>query len=138
MGRVADIRSILERTTTIAVVGFSTQPAKTAHRIPALVKAAGFRVIPVHPWADEILGEQAYPLLADVPVPIDMVNVFRPSGEATGVVHQAIAVGAKAIWLQLGITSAEGRQAALAAGIDYVEDLCLGVEVRQLGIRKSA
>src|SRR5438067_1550096 len=135
---MADIRAILERTNTIAVVGFSTHPEKTAHRIPAMVKQAGFRVIPVHPWAEEILGLKAYRRLADVPEPIDMVNVFRPSGEATGVVFQALDVGAKSIWLQTGITSAEGRQAALDAGVDYVEDLCLGVEVRYLGIMKTA
>src|SRR4051794_18657347 len=119
---MADIRDILERSTTVAVVGFSTNPAKTAHRIPAITKAAGYRVIPVHPSADEILGEKAYRRLADVPVPIDLVNVFRPSADAAAVVHEAIAVGAKAIWLQTGITSAEGRAAAEAAGIDYVED----------------
>ena len=135
---MADIRTILERTETIAVVGFSTHPEKTAHRIPAMVKRAGYRVIPVHPRADEILGEKAYRTLADVPVPIDLVDVFRPSGEATDVVHQALAVGAKAVWLQSGITSPEGKAAAEAAGVDYVEDECLGVEVRRLGIRKTA
>jgi predicted CoA-binding protein len=132
-----DIRTILERTATTAVVGFSTHPEKAAHRIPALLKRAGYRVIPVHPWAEEILGEKAYRTLADVPDPIDLVDVFRPSAEAAGVVHQAIAVGAKTIWLQRGITSPEGRQAAAAAGIDYVEDLCLGVEVMRLGIMKA-
>src|SRR3954452_19551722 len=115
---MAGIPEILERTNTIAVVGFSTHEWKTAHRIPAITKAAGFRVIPVHPYADEILGQKAYRRLADVPEPIDMVNVFRPSGEATGVVFQALDIGAKAIWLQTGITSAEGKEAALAAGVD--------------------
>jgi predicted CoA-binding protein len=134
---MADIRTILERTRTIAVVGFSTHPEKAAHRIPALLKRTGYRVIPVHPWADEILGEKAYRALADVPDAIDLVNVFRPSAQAAGVVHQAIAVGTEAIWLQLGITSPDGRRAAAAAGIDYVEDLCLGVEVRRLGIMKA-
>src|SRR3954464_8292664 len=134
---MADIGNILERSTTVAVVGFSTNPAKTAHRIPAITKAAGFRVIPVHPTADEILGEKAYRRLADVPHPIDMVDVFRPSAEAAGVVHEAIAAGAKSVWLQSGIVSAEGRAAATEAGIDYVEDECLGVEVRRYGIRKD-
>lgn len=134
---MADIKELLERTTTIAVVGFSTNPAKTAHRIPAMVKEAGYRVIPVHPTAEAILGEKAYRRLADIPEPIDMVDVFRPSAEATGVVHQAIAAGAKSVWLQSGIVSAEGRAAAAEAGIDYVEDECLGVEVRRYGIRKQ-
>jgi predicted CoA-binding protein len=133
---MADIRTILERTGTIAVVGFSTHPEKAAHRIPALLMGVGYRVIPVHPWADQILGEKAYRTLADVPDAIDLVDVFRPSAEATGVVDQALAVGAKAIWLQLGITSPDGRRAAAEAGVDYVEDRCIGVEVRRLGIMK--
>ena len=133
---MADIKELLERTNTIAVVGFSTNPAKAAHRIPAIAKDAGYRVIPVHPTADEILGEKAYRRLADIPEPIDMVDVFRPSAEATGVVREAIAVGAKSVWLQSGIVSAEGRAAAKEAGVDYVEDECLGVEVRRFRIDK--
>jgi predicted CoA-binding protein len=87
----------------------------------------GWRIIPVNPSADEIWGERCYPTLADVPVPIDLVNVFRPSDQATAVVRDAIAVGAGAIWLQLGIVSPEGRRLAEAAGIDYVEDQCVAV-----------
>ena len=137
-GARPDIRALLERTTTVAVVGFSTDPSKTAHRIPALVMQAGFRVIPVHPTATEILGAKAYRSLADIPEPLDMVDVFRPRGEATAVVMDAIAAGARSVWLQSGIVSPEGRAAADRAGIDYVEDECLGVEVRRFGIRKPA
>lgn len=131
---MVDLRALLTRTRTIAVVGCSTDPSKAAHQIPAQLVAAGFDVIPVHPTATEILGRPAYPTLADVPLPVDLVDVFRPPAEAAGVATQAVAAGAAALWLQLGITSAEAAQVAADAGMDYVEDLCLGVEVRRLGI----
>lgn len=121
-------RQILERSRTIAVVGLSTAPFKTAHRIPARMQALGYRIIPVHPNADEILGERAYPRLADIGEPVDLVNVFRPSSEAAGVTAQAVAAGAGAVWLQLGIWSDEARRIAEDAGVDYVEDLCIAVE----------
>ena len=84
-------------------------------------------MIPVHLWAESIAGQRAYPRLADVPVAIDLVNVFRPSEQAGDIVTQAIEVGAPAVWLQQGIVSPEGRAAALAAGLDYVEDQCISV-----------
>jgi uncharacterized protein len=133
---VSDPRDMLERATTIAVVGMSTMPWKAAHRIPADLVDAGFTVIPVHPTATEILGLTAYPRLADVPVPIDLVDVFRPPAEAADVARQAVAVGAGGVWLQLGITSPEARAVAEAAGLDYVEDRCIGVERRAAGIVK--
>src|SRR5437870_3563312 len=83
-------------------------------------EAAGWRVIPVNPNADEIAGEKAYASLADVPEPIDVVEVFRPAAEAPRVTREAIAAGAKAVWLQLGIESSEARAIARDAGIDYV------------------
>lgn len=110
------------------MVGASRDPHKTAHRVPAQIQRHGWRVIPVNPHATEIFGEPAYPTLADIPEPVDLVNVFRPSADATGVVRQAVAIGVPAIWLQLGITSPEGRRLAEEAGIDYVEDHCIAVE----------
>jgi predicted CoA-binding protein len=85
-------------------------------------------VLPVNPHVTEIWGERSYPSLADVPEPVELVNVFRPSAEAAEAVRQAVAIGAKAVWLQQGIVSAEGRRIAEEAGIDYVEDLCIAVE----------
>ncbi|MGE5827545.1 MAG: CoA-binding protein [Micromonosporaceae bacterium] len=121
-------RQILEESTTIAVVGASRHEDKSAYSVPLQMRLHGWRVIPVNPYAEEIWGERSYPSLADVPGPIDLVNVFRPSEQATEVVRQAIAVGAGAVWLQQGIVSAEGRRLAEDAGIDYVEDHCIAVE----------
>lgn len=132
---MADPRAVLERARTVAVVGLSTEPHKAAHRVPAQLQQRGFRVIPVHPYADEILGVRAYRRLADVPEPVDLVVVFRPPAEAAGVVRQAVEVGAPAVWLQLGIASGEARRIAEAAGIDYVEDRCSGVEAGRWDIR---
>jgi predicted CoA-binding protein len=119
---------ILRDANTIAVVGASRHAYKAAYSVPLQLQRYGWRVIPVNPSATEIWGEPAYPSLADVPVPIDLVDVFRPSDQAAGVVRQAITVGAKAVWLQQGIVSPEGRRLALEAGIDYVEDLCVAVQ----------
>src|SRR3954465_7096230 len=123
-----DVKQLLERSGTIAVVGFSTDPYKTAHRIPPQMMDAGWKVIPIHRTATEIAGQKAYPTLADVPEPIDLVDVFRPSAEAADVTRQAVEAGAKGVWLQLGIWSDEARGIADDAGIDYVEDLCIAVE----------
>jgi uncharacterized protein len=129
---------ILRESTTIAVVGASRYPEKAAYAVPLQLKRHGWTVIPVNPLATEIWGERCYPSLADVPGPIDLVNVFRPSAQATDVVRQAIAVGAGAVWLQLGIVSPIGRQLALDAGIDYVEDLCIAVQRATNRISKLA
>ena len=108
---------ILRDSTTIAVVGASRHEEKTAYAVPLQLKLHGWRVIPVNPYADEIWGERCYHSLAEVPVPIDLVNVFRPSEQATDVVRQAVAVGAKAVWLQQGIVS-ERSGLALLRGLD--------------------
>ena len=117
---------------TIAVVGASRHHDKAAYVVPLQLRLHGWQVIPINPHSDEIRGERCYARLADVPVPIDLVNVFRPSADAAAVVAEAVAVGATAVWLQQGIISAEGRRIAEAAGLDYVEDLCIAVE-RALG-----
>jgi uncharacterized protein len=132
------IKDLLARTGTIAVVGLSTSPFKDAHRIPAAMQAMGFRVIGVHPSADELLGERAYRRLADIPDAIDLVNVFRPSDEAADVVDQAARLGLPAVWLQQGIRSRAARRIAEDAGMDYVEDRCIMVEARVHGVRRSA
>jgi predicted CoA-binding protein len=134
---MSDPRAMLEAATTIAVVGASSTPGKAAYAIPRTLLAAGFRMIPVHLTASEIHGQRVYPRLADIPVPVDLVDVFRPSAEAPGVARQAVAIDAKGLWLQLGIVSAEARRIAEAAGLDYIEDLCMGVEVVELGILKK-
>jgi predicted CoA-binding protein len=122
-----DAAQILAEASTIAVVGASRHPHKVAHSVPRQMMRTGWDVIPVNPSAAEIWGVPCYATLADVPVPIDLVNVFRPSADAAEIARQAVAVGAKAIWLQQGIVSAEARAIAEAAGLDYVEDQCTAV-----------
>lgn len=129
---------ILREFRSIAVVGLSRDPSKAAHAIPARMQRAGFRVIPVNPFVDSVLGEKAYASLADVPEPVEVVLVFRPSTEAGGIAQQAVAIGAKALWLQQGILSDEARRTAEAAGMLYVEDRCMGVERAVHGIVKSS
>ena len=119
---------ILAESPTIAVVGASRFEEKTAYAVPLQLKLHGWNIIPVNPHASEIFGVPCYPSLRDIDVPVDMVNVFRPSEQAADVVKQAIQIGAKAVWLQQGITSPEGRRLAEEAGLDYVEDLCIAVE----------
>jgi predicted CoA-binding protein len=128
---------ILRSFRTIAVVGLSRHPSKAAHAIPARMQQAGFRVIPVNPALDASLGEKAYARLADVPFSVEVVLVFRPSAEAAGIARQAVAIGAKALWLQQGIVSAEAKALAEGAGLLYVEDRCMGVERAVHGITKA-
>lgn len=131
-----NLGEILNASTTIAVVGASSNEKKAANRIPRWLLNAGFTVIPVNPSAEEILGQKVYKSLADVPVAVDIVDVFRPSEEAAAVAEQAAAIGAKTLWLQMGITSEEAKSIAEKAGMSFVEDNCLGVTVNELEITK--
>ena len=124
---------------TIAVVGCSTTPGKAAHDIPAYLQRHGYRIVPVNPFADEVLGEPAYDSLAEVPdsIDVDVVDVFRPSEEAAGIVDTAIERAERlgdvsAVWLQLDITDSEAAERAADAGLDFVQDKCLKVEHRRL------
>lgn len=133
---MADTEQILHRYSTVAVVGMSTDPDKDAHNIPRELAAHGFHVIPVNPTVDEIDGERSYPSLADVTEPVEIVDVFRPAEEAPDIARQAVDVGAKVLWLQLGLRSAEARSIAESAGLEYVEDRCMRVERARFGIDK--
>ena len=128
---------ILAESRTIAVVGASRDPGKTAHAVPRQILRHGWHVIPVNPYADEIWGQRCYRTLADIPEPVDLVNVFRPSADTPEVARQAVAIGAKALWLQQDIISAEARAIAEAGGLDYVEDHCIAVERAVSGISLS-
>jgi len=136
---VTDTDAIVERilTTydTITVVGASSVPIKAAQSVPAHMQRNGWRIIPVNPHAETILGERVYRTLRDVPEQIGLVDVFRPSQQAAGVARQAVAAGATALWLQLGIASREARAIAEEAGLLYVEDRCLIIEQRRLGLQ---
>lgn len=129
-------QEILADAAVIAVVGASRDPGKPAHTVPAQMQHYGWRIIPVNPYADEILGEKAYRSLAEIPHPVDLVDVFRPSQDAAEVVRQAVAIKAPAVWLQLGITSGEARRIAEEAGMDYVEDRCLAIERAVAGLTR--
>jgi predicted CoA-binding protein len=114
----------------IAVVGCSPKPERAGYYVPAYLKRQGYRVVPVNPGHDEILGEKCYASLAENPFPVDVVEVFRRSENVPPVVDQAIAVKAKAVWLQSGITNAEAEDKARKAGLLVVSDACMLVEHR--------
>ena len=134
----AVVERILRTYATITVVGASQNPAKPAHSVLARMQTHGWRIIPINPHADEILGEPVFRTLADVPEQIGLVDVFRPSAQTPEVARQAVAVGATALWLQLGIMSKEARTIAESAGLLYVEDRCLIVEQQRLGLEAPA
>jgi predicted CoA-binding protein len=131
-------KDILEASTTIAVVGASRDPNKAGGSVPAGLQQRGFRIIPINPFADTLFGERVYRSLSEVPDKIDLVDVFRPAGDAPEIARQAVAVGAKALWLQLDIRSGEARRIAEEAGLDYVEDECTAVVSSLYRIRKQS
>jgi predicted CoA-binding protein len=128
------VERILTSYDTITVVGASNATHKAAHYVPAHMQRHGWRIVPVNPNAAQILGEPAYPTLADLGHDVGLVDVFRPPAQAPDIARQAVAAGASALWLQLGITSAEARAIAEGAGLLYVEDRCLIIEQRRLGL----
>jgi uncharacterized protein len=130
-----DLRQILQSTRTIAVVGFSDKPDRPSHAIPAYLQEQGYRIIPVNPKLSEALGEKAYPSLREVPVPIDVVEIFRRSEDVPPIVEDAIAVGAKVVWMQLGIVNEEAAARAEAAGLRVVMDTCMGATHQHLRSR---
>ena len=118
------ITRIFDECRIIAVVGLSSDPMRPSHDVSSYMQRRGYRVIPVNPNETEVLGEKAYPALADVPEKIDLVDIFRRSDEAGKAVDEAIAVGAKAVWLQDGVIDNEAAQRALDAGLLVVMDRC--------------
>ncbi len=125
-----DIHTILTEYGTWAVVGLSPDPARASHRIARFLQARGKRVVPVNPAVDEVLGERAYPSLLDVPAElgVEVVDVFRRSQRAGRHVDEAIAVGARAVWLQLGVLDEEAAARARGAGLRMVMDRCPAIE----------
>jgi uncharacterized protein len=134
----AVIRRLLEHQGRWAVVGLSANPARVAHRIARYLQGLGMEIVPVHPRAESVHGAQGYRTLAEVPSspadPIDVVDVFVRSELAGDVVDQAIAVGAKAVWLQLGVIDQAAAARAAAAGLDVVMDTCPAIEAPRLGL----
>jgi len=122
------VAQILRGAKTIAVVGLSSNPMRASHGVAEYLKNAGYRIIPVNPNETEVFGEKAYARLEDVPEPVDIVDVFRRAEEVAAVADSAIRIGAKVLWMQLGIENAEAAERGLAAGLVVVEDSCLMVE----------
>jgi predicted CoA-binding protein len=125
---------IFANTTTIAVVGASGDPAKPAHQIPRYLQRQGYRIIPVNPRGGELFGEPVARSLAEVDGPVDVVDAFRPSEETPEIAREAAEIGAKVLWLQLGIESEEARKLAESAGLTVVMNRCMGEAHRQLGL----
>jgi predicted CoA-binding protein len=118
------IKKILEDCRTIAVVGLSSNPGRASNGVAGYMKRQGYKIIPVNPREEQVFGETSYPTLADVPVKIDLVDVFRRSEEAGKVVDEAIEVGAKAVWLQEGVIDNAAAERAQQAGLLVVMDRC--------------
>ena len=118
------IAQILQETRTIAVVGLSPRPERDSHDVAQYLQRQGYRIIPVNPNIDAVLGERAYPDLLSIPEPIDMVDVFRRSEEVEPIAEQAVAIGAKVLWLQLDVINEAAAAIATAGGLDVVMDRC--------------
>ena len=129
------IRHVLTAYRTWAVVGCSPEPWRDSHAIAALLQARGYRVIPVNPNVDEVLGERCYPSLEAIEEPVEVVDVFRRSDQAGAHVDEAIAIGAKAVWLQLGVIDEDAAQRARDAGLEVVMNRCPKIELPQLTAR---
>lgn len=125
-------RTLLENARVIAVVGHSNSPHRTSYQIAKTMRQYGYTIYPVNPTLQTIDGEPCYPSLADVPEPIDIVNVFRRSVFLEGVVEEAIAVGAKAVWAQLGVASPAAAARAKAANLPLVMNVCIKVAYQEL------
>jgi predicted CoA-binding protein len=124
---------MLDECATWAVVGLSGDPGRTAYSISRMLQQRGKRIVPVHPDAPTVLGEQGYATLADIPFPVDVVDVFRRSEHAGRFADEAVAIGAKAVWFQLGVVDHEAFRRTTAAGVPMVMDTCPAMEWPALG-----
>ncbi|NCP40551.1 MAG: CoA-binding protein [Rhodoferax sp.] len=122
------LRRVLRNSHTIAVVGLSAEPDRPSYRVAKYLQAHGYRIVPVNPKHPEILGEKSYPDLASIPFAVDMVDVFRKAQDCVPVAQQAVAIGAKVLWLQLGVVNDEAQQVAQAAGLTVVMDRCVKID----------
>jgi hypothetical protein len=122
------IQRLLRDTGTIAIVGLSSDPQRASWFVASYLKKEGYGIIPVNPKADQILGEKAYPDLASIPGPVDMVEVFRPAAECLEIARQAVAIKAKALWLQLKLVNIEAAECAARSGLTVVVDRCVKME----------
>lgn len=128
----SDIDEILKKYKTVAVIGMSKNPEKDAYTVPEYLMKNGYKIIPVNPTADEILGQKAYKRLSDVPDEVDIVDVFRPSEDVPNYVEDVLKKKPKVFWEQLGIHNPEAEEKIAAGGIKVVYDHCMRVEVRRV------
>lgn len=135
----AEIAELLRETQTIALVGASDKPDRASNRVMKFLQGQGYRVLPVNPQitGEHIHGEYVWRELSQIGVPIDMVDIFRASDAAGEIVDQAIAAGARAVWMQLGVINAEAAARAEAAGLKVVMDRCPKIEIPRLGLMKA-
>lgn len=131
-----EMRAVLARARTVAVVGLSDRPERDSHQIARYLLAQGYEVIPVNPNVSEVLGRRSYPSLREVPpeIPVDLVDIFRRSEEVGPIVDAAIARGVRAVWMQLGVVHEAAAAAARAQGLFVVQDRCVMVEHRRLRV----
>ncbi|MFF1509728.1 CoA-binding protein [Streptomyces sp. NPDC058326] len=128
------VRRILTSTgDTWAVVGLSTNQQRAAYGVAAVLQRFGKRIVPVHPKAETVHGERGYASLADIPFPVDVVDVFVNSEQAGGIADEAVAIGAKAVWFQLDVIDEQAFARTRAAGLDMVMDRCPAIEIPRLG-----
>ncbi len=131
LGRYQDpltIQRVLHHAKTIAVVGLSSNHLRASYFVGFYLRRHGYRIVPVNPRESSILGEPSYKSLADVPVPVDIVNVFRAPDALPGIAHEAVAIGAKNLWCQFTVINEEGARIAEAGGLSVVMDRCIKVE----------
>ncbi len=132
-----DLRRLLTEATTVAMVGASSNPERSAHGIMRKLQSVGYRVIPVNPKETEVLGEKAYARLEDIPEHVDIVDVFRRAEDTPPIADAAVAIGARALWLQSGISNDETAARAAAGGLMVVMDACIGVMHSLLRVGKK-
>lgn len=131
---VEGLLRIYADTSTIAVVGCSADPSKPAHRVPRYLQGQGYRIVPINPTEQAILGEQSFETLADLDVEVDLVLVFRPAREAPRIAAESVRIGARVLWLQTGILSEEAARIADEGGLEVVIDQCLATLHGELGL----
>ena len=131
------LTALLTNANTIAIVGASSNPEKAPYGIMQKLQSAGYKVIPVNPRETEVLGEKAYPSLKDIPAQVDIVDVFRRAEDTPPIADEAVAIGAKAFWLQSGISSEEAAARASKGGLTVVMDACIGATHSMLRIPKK-
>jgi predicted CoA-binding protein len=126
-----EIKAVLRNYQVVAVVGLSPKPERASHQVAQYLKEHGYRIVPVNPGQKEILGEKCYPSLKDIPFPIEVVDIFRNVEAIPGIVDEAIAMGAKVVWMQLGLAEPASARKAREAGLQVVMDRCMKIEHAQ-------